>query len=129
MKQNLTLALLSVIATLLVVILIQNLHQPPILLSQMGGGGTSTVGPIGVATGPVSGAGDAAAFWLYDPAQKRLLVYFLNNKNQLEFRAGRSLEFDLRAVDWAMKPGLPPPVRKMQEILREGGEDGGGKGK
>lgn len=119
MKQNITLCLLSVIATLLVVLTIQSFQREPVLHGQLGGG-TSTVGPIGVATGKISGGGDAAAFWLYLPEDKRLLCYVLGRQNRLELRAARNVEFDTKLNDYGMK-GRAATVAEVKKEVERGG--------
>lgn len=119
MRRNLTIVLLTVMATLLGVLVVQNLKQPPYLLSQLGGGGGGSVGTIGVATGSITGSGDAAAFWLYDPAKTRLVVYVLGNRG-LELRAARSLEYDLQLMDFTMKTGRAPGVRDVMKMVSSG---------
>lgn len=117
MKQNLLLVLLSVVATLLLVVFVQNMRQPPVLLSQLSGGGNASVGPIGVATGGITGGGDGSAFWLYDPGAKTLLVYFLGNGNKLELRAVRNIEFDMKVPEFAMPAGRPPSVADITKAV------------
>ena len=118
MKHNLTIVLLSVIATLLAVVVVQNMNRPPQLIGQLGGGGGGgSVGPIGVATGSIKGEGEAAAFWLYDPESERLLVYFLGQRNKLELRAVRKIDLDKQVLDFGMRPGKPPGYTDMDEVL------------
>ena len=118
MKHNLTMVLLAVIATLLAVVVVQNMNRPPQLIGQLGGGGGSaSVGPIGVATGQIKGDTQGSAFWLYDPESERLLVYFLGQRNKLELRAVRKIDLDKQCLDFGMRAGKPPGYRDMDKVL------------
>ncbi len=120
MRQNIIIALLSVAATLLLVLVLQNFLGPtPVVLGQIGGGGTATVGTIGVATGPIQGA-DANGFWIYEPSRQKLLVYFLGPNNRLEFRAGRDIQYDMQVEDYTMPGGKAHSVEQIKGALNKG---------
>src|SRR2546422_9664617 len=104
MRQNVIIALLSVIATLL---LASVLSQPQPMRGQNAGGTASVGAEAAVATGPVQG-GTGAAFWLYIPQKEKLAVYFLGN-NGLELRSVRDLKFDLEVNEINRKPGEMTP--------------------
>ncbi len=114
MRQNAIVALLSVIATLLLV----NVLKPTSPMSGQTAGGTSTVGhEVAVATGSIVG-GTGSNFWLYDTQSKRIAVYFLSNAG-LEIRAVRDVSFDLEATDFNPPLGKPVRVNEMKKALKK----------
>jgi len=126
MRQNVTIALLSVIATLMAVVV----FSPPSSVSgQQAGGGTATLGSnVAVATGSLPGA-TGSAFWLYLPGEKKLAVYVMGNTT-LELRAVRDVQYDIQAIDMAVQQGKStgktlPPVSEIKKALKKEG----GKGK
>jgi hypothetical protein len=112
MRQNVIVALLAVIATLLAVAVFR---PPQYVLGQMSSGGTASVGEIAVATGGLQG-GQGSAFYLYDPKEHKLLVYYLAN-NGLEIRAVRDLEWDFKATDFNQTPGKMVSVNDMKKAI------------
>ncbi|MBI4584782.1 MAG: hypothetical protein HY717_12270 [Planctomycetes bacterium] len=119
MRQNILIALLSVVATLLLVLVLQNFLGPtPVVLGQIGGGGTAAVGTIGVGTGPIQGA-DANGFWIYEPARQKLLVYLLGPNNKLEFRAGRDIQYDMQVEEYAMTGGKSHTVEQIKDAVNK----------
>ncbi len=117
MKQNIIICLLSVVATLLAVVVVQNFTQQNVLVGQSGGS-TATVGPIGVATGKFQGGGDSQAFWLYLPGEDRLMVYNLGSRNRLELRAVRNVEYDKQLFDHSFS-GKYPKVKDVQVEVKK----------
>jgi len=112
MRQNVIVALLSVIATLLLV----NTLSPPHWVSGQNATGNATVGSeIAVATGSILGGG-GSAFYLYHLPKNRLAVYYLGN-NGLELRAVRDLQWDLEAPDFKEQPGKITSVRAMKAAI------------
>ena len=97
------------ITTLLLILVIQNMVQTPAALGQFAGGSAAT-GVVGVATGPYSG-GDPAAFWIYQPDAKKVLVYTYKT-NRLELRAVRDITYDLGAIEFNTR-GAGPTVKQM----------------
>lgn len=116
MRQNVTIALLSVIATLLLVAV---LSGPRSVSGQTGGSGSATVGgEIAVATGATQGGGGGAAFYLFIPQSKKLAVYYLGN-NGLEVRAVRDVTWDLDAPDFWAQPGKITKVADMKKAIKK----------
>jgi hypothetical protein len=113
MRQNVIIALLAVIATLLLV----SVFSPPhYVLGQMASGGNATIGSeVAVATGSLAG-GAGSAFYLYDPKEHKLLVYYLANSG-LEIRAVRDLEWDMKAVDFNQPQGKMVSVQEMKKAI------------
>ncbi len=117
MRQNVIVALLSVIATLLLV----NVLKPTSSMSGQTTGGTATVGnEVAVATGSLIG-GSGSNFWLYDNHAKRLAVYFMGNTG-LEVRAVRDVSFDLEATDFLSQQGKQTRVNEMKKIVKKTGK-------
>jgi hypothetical protein len=116
MRQNLIIALLSVIATLLAVKVFTDRSQ--IVYGQVGGGGTASIGSeIAIATGSLAG-GNGSSLYLYDTTKKKLLCYYLGNTG-LEVRAVRDIHFDLEALDYNGKPGVVVPVKVMKREIEK----------
>ena len=113
MRQNLIIVLLSVIATLLLVLVLQQTSEP--VYAQQGGGAGATVGSIGVATGALQGS-SAAGFWVFLPDSKRLAVYDWGSK-KLRLRAVRNIEFDLQMNDFNIKGQTAPSVSDIRKAL------------
>jgi hypothetical protein len=112
MRQNLVVALLSVIATLLAV----TIFSPPSSVSGQNTGGTATIGnEVAVATGPLQG-GSGSAFWLYLPARQKLAVYVLGGAG-LELRAVRDIQYDLQATDLNLPQGKTTKVRDIKKEI------------
>ena len=105
MRQNVIVVLLSVIATLLLVIA---LKPSPAAVGQTAGGGTATIGGDVVgATGTLPGGAAGAAFWIYEPHAHRLAVYTVGNAG-LELKAVRDVQWDLQALEFP--PGKQTPA-------------------
>lgn len=115
MRQNLTIVLLSVIATLLVVLVLQQRSEP--VYAQQGGASGASVGTIGVATGALQGS-SAAGFWIFLPDSKRLAVYDWGSK-KLRLRAVRNIEFDLQMNDFNVKGQSAPTVNDVRKALKK----------
>jgi hypothetical protein len=116
MRQNLTIALLSVIATLLLLLVVQNFHPGRhLMLAQGGGSSGATVGTIGVATGTLQGS-DAAGFFIYDPTKERILLYDYNN-NKLRLKAVRDVQFDVKLVDFSPPGQVGPTVNDVKSLV------------
>jgi hypothetical protein len=114
MRQNVTVALLSVIATLLAVLVFSS----PRSVSGQNATGNATVGnEVAVATGPIMGGG-GAALYLYEVSKKRLAVYFLG-ANGLEVRAVRDISYDLEAPDFKEQAGKVTTVKQMRAAVKK----------
>ena len=119
MRQNLGIVLLSVIATLLLVLVVQNFSAPSAtILAQGGGGAGSTVGVIGVATGTLQGS-DASGFWIFNPDSKRLLLYDYGNQH-LRLKAVRDVTFDMQANDYNLKGQRGASVSDVRKTVLKG---------
>lgn len=114
MRQNISIVLLTVIATLLAV---KVFSPTPSVQGQNAGGTTATVGTeIVAATGSLMGS-QGSALYLYDSAKRKLVVYFLGNKG-LEIRAVRDLTFDLQAKEFNLDiPGKIVTVDAMRKAV------------
>jgi len=113
MRQNVIIALLSVIATLLLVIVLS-----PHPVSGQNATGNATVGSdIAVATGSMQG-GTGSALYLYDAKSKVLAVYFLGNAG-LEVRAVRDIQWDLQAPDFNQPQGKVTSVIAMRTAIKK----------
>ncbi len=113
MRQNVIIALLSVIATLLLVIVLS-----PHSVSGQNATGNATVGSdIAVATGSMQG-GTGSALYLYDAKDKILSVYFLGNQG-LELRAVRDIQWDLQAIDFNGQQGKLIKVAEMRREVKK----------
>ncbi len=111
MRQNVIIALLSVIATLLAV----SLFSPPHFVSGQNAGGTAAVvGDMAVATGAMTGGN--SALYIYDQAKHKLLAYVLGN-NGLEVRAVRDIQSDFAATDFTGTPGKVIKVKEMRAAI------------
>ncbi len=118
MRQNVTIVLLSVIATLLFIVVVQNLsttREP--MLAQTGGGAGATVGVVGVATGTIMGA-DAAGFWIYHPGENKLMLYDYGNR-QLRLKAVRDISYDIKATDFNLKGQVGPTVADVKKSVEK----------
>jgi len=115
MKQNISLVLLSVVATLLLVLVVQN-NEPNVVLGQSSGG-SATVGPIGLATGSMK-TGDSV-LWLYIPSEQRLLVYELGGNKKLTFRGGRQLDVDLSVVEFQNTGNHAPSREEVRDTMKK----------
>ena len=111
MKQNVIIALLSIIATLLVV---REFNTPNFVIGQSSGGGSASIGTeIAVATGTTQG-GSVSAFYMYHGPTNRLAVYILGSKG-LELRSVRDLQYDLQIPDFnSSRPGVITSVKEVQ---------------
>ena len=111
MRQNVIVALLSVIATLLLVMVLS-----PHSVSGQNATGNATVGAeVAVATGSMLG-GSGSALYLYDSKDKILAVYFLGNTG-LELRAVRDIQWDLQAKDFTGQQGKMIKVVDMKKAV------------
>jgi hypothetical protein len=106
MRQNLIIALLSAIATLLLVVV---LRSSPQAVGQSAGGGTAMGGELLCATGNLPGGAAGSAFWLFDPRAHKIAVYYLGNGG-LEVKAVRDVGFDMEAVEFSAKGGQQTPT-------------------
>ena len=116
MKQNITLVLLSVIATLLLVVVLQN-SQIGVVQGQSSGGGSASVGAIGMATGSMK-TGDSL-LWLYLPNKNQLLVYELGTNKKLTFRGGRLLDVDVEVKEWINTGSKAPTREDVRKFIRK----------
>ena len=113
MRQNVIVALLSVIATLLLVIVLS-----PHPVTGQNATGNATIGAeVAVATGSMQG-GTGSALYLYDTKDKILAVYFLGNSG-LELRAVRDLQWDLQAVEYNGTQGKLVKVADMRTAVKK----------
>ncbi len=109
MRQNLIIALLSVIATLLFVLVFR--PETHVVLGQNATGTGSVGAELGVACGSMQG-GTGSAFYIYDSAKKKLAVYFLGNgvtavmKGQAEKIKLGSFPTVREVMDQAAKAGV-----------------------
>ncbi len=111
MRQNVIIALLSVIATLLAV----SVFTPSNSAVGQNAGGSATVGTeVAVATGSLTGGN--SAFYIYDPGKKKVLAYVLGNKG-LEVRAVRDVQFDLLATEVNQQSGVMTTVSAMRKAI------------
>ena len=115
MKQNITVVLLSVIATLLFVLGVQNLR--PSVVQGQSSGGSATVGNIGMATGSMK-TGDSV-LWLFLPEKQRLLVYELGGNKKLTFRGGRWLDVDVQVQEFLNTKNAAPSRSDVRKALRK----------
>ena len=113
MRQNVIIALLSVIATLLLVIVL----SPHPVVGQNASGNATVGADVAVATGSLQG-GSGSALYLYDAKDKILAVYFLNN-NGLELRAVRDIQWDLQAIDFNGQQGKLIKVADMKKEVKK----------
>jgi hypothetical protein len=113
MRQNVIIALLSVIATLLLVIVL----SPHSVVGQNATGNATVGSDIAVATGSMMG-GSGSALYLYDAKDKILAVYFLGNQG-LEVRAVRDIQWDLQAIDFNQPQGKITSVPAMRTAVKK----------
>ena len=115
MRQNFVIALLSVIATLLFVLVLTPKYP---VLGQMAGGNATVGGEVAVATGALQG-GAGTAFWLYERPTKRLAVYVFGNAG-LELKAVRDIQYDLQAdeLSWPATAKQAPSLRQVKDALK-----------
>jgi hypothetical protein len=117
MRQNLTIALLAVCATLLVVQLVVVLHEPtPSVHGQAAGGGGTAQNYLlvsGVGTG-----GNEPILYIFDAAAKKLTAYSTTASNGIAIKGTRTLVHDFEP-DWFVAPGgkalSPDDVKKALE--------------
>ena len=79
-------------------------------------------------SGGITGGGDSSALWIYDPSAQRVLVYYLGQRNRLELRAVRNIEYDLQAIDFGMPQGRAPSVADVKKAVskeKASGPNGG----
>jgi hypothetical protein len=112
MRQNVIIALLSVIATLLAVSVFAPSHMA---IGQNAGGTAAVVGDMAVASAPMTGGN--AALYIYEAGKKKLLAYVLGN-NGLEIRAVRDITFDLQATDFSTTAGKVTRVSQMKKAIQ-----------
>ncbi|MFN0058002.1 MAG: hypothetical protein ACKVX7_06035 [Planctomycetota bacterium] len=79
----------------------------------------ATSGNITLASGKLSGKGDADAIYLYDNDAKRLLVYFQNG-NSLELLSIRNTEWDFKPEMFSAQGGKQSPTPdELKEALKK----------
>ncbi|MEM7262331.1 MAG: hypothetical protein AAF488_10110 [Planctomycetota bacterium] len=74
-------------------------------------------GAMILATGKISGRGDAAALYMYDPKLQKLAVMFVNNNN-LEVVAIRDMTWDWKVPSYSAGRQIPDP-REMKKAARK----------
>lgn len=116
MRQNIVVALLSAVTTLLLVLVLTPKYP---VYSQAAGGTATLGGEMGVATGPLQGGG--SAFWIYERPTKRIAVYVLGNGGQLKLEAVRDIQYDLQAPEFPAGKHVPSIKQMKQAVAGKGG--------
>ena len=113
MRQNVTICLLSVCATLLAVNLLVNLRtEVPVALGQA----TDSGGGYVIATG-MNQSGNEAVCYIFNTASRKLAVYTTRNQG-VEFRGIRDLSYDLQLVEFNPR-GQRVTVEQIKEVLKK----------
>lgn len=107
-KTNLIIGLLGLIAGLLIVLTFQTTSTPDALGQTSS---TSANGPILMATSTY--AGNGCACWIYDSANKKLVVYGVKSTNLSGLIGARACMYDFQLNEYPrQKPGV-------MEVLNE----------
>lgn len=125
MRQNVTIALLAVCATLLAVNLTNSI-QGQVLRKALGQTAGVQGGNYVIATG-ITQSGNEAMLYVFDIENKRLAAYF-NRGRGIELRGVRNIKWDLN-LDWFPGPNslTPAQVKELWEKSEQAKKAGAGR--
>ena len=116
MRQNVTIALLSVCSTLLAVNLYVAFYRAPQFPVAFGQAVGTPTGQVAIATGQTSSGGKAVVY-IYDIPTKKLACYSVEGAG-IELKGVRELTWDLQAEDFT-PPGGKTSVKAVRDAINK----------
>ena len=117
MRQNLTIALLAVCATLLAVQIVDSIQAAQVrkALGQTSG---MAGGNYVVATG-ITQSGNDSLIYVLDTSTQRLAAYLQRQNQGFELRAVRNIEWDLKLETYPTRGSARPSPQDIQKAFEE----------